>query len=366
MIIWHFVRLLWCLWVAFGLVYAENDNRHRLIVTHHKTGTMLARKLKFILSDLKVNKLTRQYSIATIGDGLHEIGLNPQWTNVVHLMRNPFSMIISSYYYHQMTTESWVHCQIANPFTNPICPFKSKYITVQNTLKYIHEDLDGHLNLTAFHRFQGNGNGQQQQQQKTIYKFPKVGHHTYQTYLKSLTPIQGVITEMIRVNFHDIPSMIEDFLLMEKMKSYYSLPNTYPLHLTRSFHSVCLESLTSVSKTGQVMNSEEGLRRILGMLDIAVPEEDMAKISGWVNRGTEAHQTNHTSSSRGQVESLLRWFDHNHYDGLLHKYEKMINCGGFSHRPTTAVVTETGSSPLTESGDKLEGRREEEGKAGTV
>jgi hypothetical protein len=339
MIILHFLKVLFCFWATSGVVNAQDDHRHRLIVTHHKTGTMLARKLKFILSDLKINKLTRQYSIATIGDGLHEIGLNPQWTNVVHLMRNPFSMIISSYYYHQMTTESWVHCQITNQFSNPICPFKSKYTTVQNTLKYIHENLDGQLNLTAYHHSidpSGNGNSKQ----RVIYKFPKAGHHTYQTYLKALTPIQGIITEMIRVNFHDIPSMIEDFLLMEKMKSYFSLPNTYPSHLTRSFHSVCLESLTSVSKTGQVMNSEAGLRSILGMLDITVPEEDMVKISGWVNRGTEAHQTNHTTSSRGQVESLLRWYDHNHYDGLLHKYEKMINCGGSSHRsPPTATTS---------------------------
>ena len=337
MLFWHFLRFLLCLWSISDAHDTSDNKRYRLIVTHHKTGTMLARKLKFILNDLKVNKLTHQYSIATIGDGLHDIGLNPQWTNVVHLMRNPFSMIISSYYYHQMTTESWVHCQITNQFSNPICPFKSKYLTVQNTLKYIHENLNGQLNLTAYHR-DVNPNDESRKH-KAIYKFPQAGHHTYQTYLKALTPIQGIITEMIRVNFHDIPSMIEDFLLMEKMKAYYSLPNTYPSHLTRSFHSVCLESLTSVSKTGQVMNSEAGLRGILEMLDISVPDEDMVKISGWVNRGTEAHQTNHTTSSRGQVESFLRWYDHNHYDGLVHQYEKMINCGVTSHRSSRPTET---------------------------
>lgn len=298
---------------------STNSQRYRLIVTHHKTGTMLARKLKFILTGTKLHQLSQHYDLATIGDGLHDIGLNPQWTNVVHLMRNPFSMIISSYFYHMSTSESWVHCPIQNVWTNPICPFKSKYQTVRNTLEYIHTQLDGKLTFIN------------DQKIETIYNFPKIGQHTYQTYLKSLKPIQGVITEMIRVNYHDIPSMIEDYLLIEKMKSYYHLPNTYSNHLTRSFHNLCLESLTSITSTGHVMNSEEGLQTILSYLDIIPSIDDMNKISAWVNRKTEGHQTNHTSSSRSQLEGALRWYDHQYYDGLLHKYEKMINCSTISH-----------------------------------
>jgi hypothetical protein len=75
------------------------------------------------------------------------------------------------------------------------------------------------------------------------------------------------------------------------------------------------------------MNSQEGLAGILEYLDIQVTAEDLIRITAWVNRGTELHQTNHTVSSRGEVERALRWYDQNHFDGLLHKYEKMIGCG---------------------------------------
>jgi hypothetical protein len=187
-------------------------------------------------------------------------------------------------------------------------------------LSYLHEELDGHLELDI-------PSSSSSPSSKKVFKFPRVGQHTYQTYLRTLQPIQGAITELIRVNFHDIPSMIEDFLLMEDMRAHYALPNTYPHHLTRSFHSICLESLTSVSTTGQVMNSQEGLEGILQALDVNVTSTDLLQITAWVNRGTEAHQTNHTSSSRGEVERALRWYDQNYFDGLLHKYEKMVNCG---------------------------------------
>lgn len=333
---------------SFLFSFILSFKRNRLIVTHHKTGTMLARKLKLILSSTKVNlnPLSHPYYIATIGDGLEEIGLDKGWTNVVHLMRNPFSMIISSYYYHLVTEELWVHCKINNGWSNPLCPFKSKYNTIKNTISYIQNNLNNKLNLTGLNINHNNGNlnhnnnqNNNQNIQQNILKFPKTNGHTYQTYLNKLSLIQGVIVEMIRVNYHDIPSMIDDYLLMLRMQAYYTLPNMDSTQLSRTFVSICLESLTSVTSTGQIINSEEGLRRILHYLDITVTPKDMSIISEWVNHNTELHQTNQTNNSRSQLEAILRWYDKTEYNGLLHHFEKMIMCGNVGGLKSNNAIT---------------------------
>ena len=276
----------------------------RIILSHHKTGTVLSRKVKKILQDIAP-------PIKTMGNGLGKT-IIPYDAAIIHLMRNPFSMILSAYFYHKTTMENWVHCR-SNSIRYSYCPYVyDKYNTVQQAWSYVVSDLKGKI---AIVREDG--------ETETLH-YPDFVGHSYQTYLNAISPQHGVLLELIRANQYDLPSMVSDFDTVQRRAAVRG-----PARARGESRNMCLGNLFGVGPGGVIYNSMEEIVSLVKSLNIKITPLVNQALKREFNRTAASpnpHQTNHTTSSRGKLEHLMRAFDKRSFDGLLHQYEKVLNC----------------------------------------
>lgn len=143
-----------------------NDGDRKLIVhcSHHKAGTgwfnaifrSMARHYGLSFSNSSENYSYHKTDIVLQNHSRVDFSLLPSNYRASHMVRDPRDIVISGYYYHLWTKESWVHIRME---------------TLSNAAKRNWSELP----------------------------LDKFGHLTYQQYLNTLTKEEGILAEMKRI-----------------------------------------------------------------------------------------------------------------------------------------------------------------------
>jgi hypothetical protein len=117
--------------------------------------------------------------------------------------------------------------------------------------------------------------------------------------------------------------MIADFNTIKRRSAFGSSVDT-----VGESRNVCLGSLFGIAENGAIFNKLPELHSLLDTIHIKQTEGVKKKMHYYFGGEpvVNAHQTNHTSSSRDNLEKLLRDFDKNSFDGLIHHYEEVLGC----------------------------------------
>ena len=302
--------------LSFMLTWRTTKPTTRLLVTHHKTGTSLSHKLADIFRGSSDSKLyyflSHYYDIDTVGHSTYPNRIADTYSYVLHLMRNPFSACFSAYLYHMKTgTEPWLTCPLEMQLTNIECTYLMftwpALTTALKAVKHARSHLHGREIMLKSTLHAGK------------FSYPDPSGHSYQSYLKQLNPLEGVILEYIRSTDHTIKPMVADYQLVSQKQADNLNKNAFNQRVeqdiiganisfrlnrpspgskwddrvrdtqreivpTESYRSLCLEHISHLSPNGSVSTTERGAILIARYLGIrGLTWMDMYHLHLWIN-----------------------------------------------------------------------------------
>lgn len=363
--------------IGFCINWNTYSGSHRLIVTHHKTGTSLSHKIRDIFRGSSDSKLyyflSHYHKIDTNGYGISTSGLSSKYTHVIHFIRNPFAVIISAYHYHKKAaTEQWLQCPLEMRSMQYQCavltytwPAMKAAVKAVNYVKANLHEQRVVIDKTNF-----------------ILNYPMASGHSYQSYLNMLDPLEGIILEYFRSTEHTLEPMHQAFRYIVKRQADNMRYNPFnvkmnkraldanksyhvkkPNHLrwddkvrdsqaeivfSESYRNVCLEHISEIGPDGAASTPRASTFLLTQYLGIkGLTWRDMSHFHLWINlrQGVlnnlmfyyysfimSLHvghtMTNHTRnmSTRRNLTLQLRVFDKVFNNGAIHEIENTLSC----------------------------------------
>mmetsp|Transcript_2334 Transcript_2334/g.3590 ORF Transcript_2334/g.3590 Transcript_2334/m.3590 type:complete len:346 (+) Transcript_2334:174-1211(+) len=329
-------------WVSLLSVHVSasahtcSDGMQRFIVSHHKSGTAFSK----IMTD-NLNLKTEGCNICLIVHGfatrndfgeMENLSLRVDDNNcIVHMIRNPFNMIVSGYLFHIKGTEDWTLCPMNQDYSSPQ-EINGKVYDQKRCTKW-----DNAILLPSVYRvldFIDSDRNKKLDGVDLSYYLPPPQNHSYATYLRSIPPELGVIVEYVRALNFDIARMVNDYIIVEHM----SVNLSTSLIRDRCARNLCLGSMFGVRKhnwgvrTGarevhlhMKVNTSTGVRSVLDGLRMPVSllDRDMVNI---LEAELAVQKTTHVNKLRHRLMRVLRGYDLSVHSGLVTSYERLLQC----------------------------------------
>ena len=277
-----------------GLLVHCPHSRKRKLVSYHKTGTTFGLSLMRFVN----NHICRSCLVDIHINGVEDVSRDDFTdSHIVHFIRNPWDMILSSYFYHLKSNEMHVHLPML--FIYKIITFFGSWNAELPSIPYVYRYIITHPDT-----------------------YPPPHELTYQQYLRSISPALGVRLEYVRSISSNIPAMVRDMVYFEELEAHGSVVAV----------RVCMSTLMITSRNHSPINNWHTLRRIVEHdLAISLTEEmefDLAT-HFYTADSAEGHSAHSTERSELRLDLLneLRDFDLTWKNGgLVRAYEQRIGC----------------------------------------